>query len=152
DIATKLAAQNQIVAAYIDGVPLTLPGGSSTTGLDPTNNTISLLGTILPFVPTQNVAGVDFPIQTVTFDSEGLILRPDGSGWISDEYAANAYHFNANKEVDGVIIPPPAIQPHAPAGTLNFDSVNAPVNGRRNNQGMEGVALSPDGTRLFTLL
>src|SRR5262249_39336389 len=39
-----------------------------------------------------------------------------------------------------------------PAGTLNFGSVSAPTNGRRNNQGFEGVALSPDGTRLFVLL
>ncbi|MFI5179083.1 MAG: esterase-like activity of phytase family protein, partial [Vicinamibacterales bacterium] len=50
------------------------------------------------------------------------------------------------------IVPPPALQPHAPAGTLNFSSAATPVNGRRNNQGLEGVALSPSGTRLFALL
>src|SRR5262249_9971519 len=46
------------------------------------------------------------------------------------------------------------IQPHLPVGTPWFSSTGTPVpaNGRRNNQGMEGVALSPDGTRLFALL
>src|ERR1041384_7397999 len=56
------------------------------------------------------------------------------------------------KKIDGVIAPPAAIQPHLPAGVLAFSSEINNVNGRRGNQGMEGVALSPDGTRLFGLM
>src|SRR5262249_10850557 len=46
-----------------------------------------------------------------------------------------------------------AFQPNSPAGTPFFSSAGAtPVDGRRPNQGLEGVSLSPDGTRLFALL
>src|SRR5262249_44747689 len=58
-----------------------------------------------------------------------------------------------------VIVPPEAFIPHHashPPNTPFFGAGTAPslpnVNGRRINQGMEGVALSPDGTRLFALL
>jgi hypothetical protein len=50
------------------------------------------------------------------------VLKSDGSGYIGDEYGANIYHFDVNKKIDGVITPPAAIQPHTPAGTLNFNS------------------------------
>ena len=80
------------------------------------------------------------------------MLKADGSGYIGDEYGANIYYFNSSKQIVGVITPPAAIQPHFPVGTLDFISVSAPTNGRRNNQGLEGVALSPDGNKLFGLL
>jgi hypothetical protein len=41
--------------------------------------------------------------------------------------------------------------PHGPAGSINF-AQDPPASGRRINQGMEGIALSPDGNKLFTLL
>lgn len=154
--AQRLAAQSQIQATYRTGVAFNYLNGTTptvTTGLDPGANTSSAyLGKTLPFVPTAAVGGNTFSVNKITFDSEALVLRADGSGFIGDEYGANIYHFNAAKQIDGVITPPAAVQPHAPAGTLNFNSGSAPVNGRRNNQGMEGVSLSPDGTRLFALL
>ena len=52
----------------------------------------------------------------------------------------------------GAIAPPPALQPHSTTNVLNFNSATVPLNGRRNNQGFEGVSLSPDGSRLFALL
>jgi hypothetical protein len=91
-------------------------------------------------------------VNRLALDSEALILRPDGSGYIGDEYGANIYYFNSNKQIVGSIVPPAALQPHLPAGTLNFQSTATPTNGRRNNQGFEGVSLSPDGTRLFAVL
>ncbi|MBL0168138.1 MAG: esterase-like activity of phytase family protein [Propionivibrio sp.] len=73
----------------------------------------------------------------LTMDAEGLILDnragKAGSGWVGDEYGAYIYRFDANKQLVG--------QLHA-----------GPVNGRRINQGMEGIAQSPDGTKLFGLL
>ena len=91
----------------------------------------------------------------LTLDTEGLILDPrpgkQGSGWVGDEYGAYLYHFNSAKQIDGVLKLPEALVPHSPVGAPNF-LADPPANGRRVNQGMEGIALSPDGTKLFALL
>ena len=166
DLSTKIAAQNQIqFTSAISGVklsyldPLTL-ALSATTGLDPGAGTATFLGKVLPYVmsytgnqsPSSVATTIYNYINKLPLDSEAIAFRPDGSGYLGDEYAANIYFFNASKQIVGVITPPAAIQPHTPAGTLNFNALGSPANGRRNNQGMEGVALSPDGKTLFALL
>jgi len=50
-----------------------------------------------------------------------------------------------------VIVPPVAIQPRR-NGKPAFGSLAPPQTGRRNNQGVEGMGLSPDGSRLFVAL
>ncbi|MDB6132687.1 MAG: outer rane autotransporter barrel domain protein [Verrucomicrobiales bacterium] len=108
----------------------------------------SYTGQPTPGAPNQTFTG----INKLAIDAEGLALKPDGSGYVSDEDGANVYYFNANKEITAVITLPAAVQPHTAGGDPNFISTTAPADGRRNNQGLEGVALSPDGSRLFTLL
>jgi hypothetical protein len=167
DNAGRIAAQTQIsFTSPISGVKLTYldpttTNSSFTTGLDPAAGTITpLFGTTAPYVtsyPGQATQGAPTNttfnnINKLPLDSEALVLKTDGSGYIGDEYGANIYYFNSSKEIVGVITPPAAVQPHLPAGTLDFISTSAPANGRRNNQGMEGIALSPDGTKLFALL
>jgi hypothetical protein len=146
------AAQDQIKPTYSGGELVTLAGDVTTTGLDPGTNVVSLFGDLFPFVPTQTIGGVDYPVSTLALDSEALVLKRDGSGWIADEYGPNIYYFDCNRQIVGAIVPPPGIRPHVPAGTLNFNSNTAPTNGRRNNQGFEGLDLNPDGTKLFVLL
>jgi len=164
--AEKLAAQNQITFTtpitgvkfvYLDPVTGTL---SFTTGLDPGTNSATIFGQTLPYVRSFTGLAAPSATETNTFeninalplDSEALILKADGSGYIADEYGANIYYFNAQKEITGVIVPPPAFRPQAPAGVPNYTSLVPPVSGRRNNQGFEGGALSPDGSRLFAML
>src|SRR5262249_27676749 len=84
-------------------------------------------------------------------DSEALVLRSDGSGYVGDEYGEHIYYFNSQKQIIGAIVPPEAFLPHSPTNVPNYSSAITPLNGRRNNQGFEGVSLSPDGTRLFAL-
>ena len=168
DLERLNAQTNQLTFGPISGVKFTYfdpntGSNSFTTGLDPGTNSTTLFGQTMPYVTTfsgQQSPGVTnlvnyTGINKLPLDAEALILKPDGSGYIGDEYGANVYYFNPAKQIIGAIVPPPAMQPHAPVGTLNFTSVtstNAPLNGRRNNQGFEGVSLSPDGTRLFALL
>lgn len=121
-------------------------GPTTTTGLVPDSST-TLAGKAVPYVTISSGSTVN----KISIDAEGLVLKSDGSGYVSDEYGPNIYRFNANKEIVGVITPPAAIQPHNPVGTLSFTSETDPKNGRRGNQGMEGLALSPSGTRLFGL-
>ena len=138
-----------------DGNPATAP--VATTGLlaaAPPNNG-SLFGQEVPVaLGNTTIAGVTIA-NRLTFDAEGLAFdrRPGkaGSGWVGDEYGANIYHFNPNKEIDGVITLPAAMVPHSPAGATNFRA-DPPATGRRINQGFEGVAVSPDGNTLYGLL
>jgi hypothetical protein len=151
-IEEKMAAQNQIQTRYVGATRFTDPSGQLTTGQDPGPGTTSLFGQTVPFVASVVVNGAPTPLNRVALDGEGLILNPDGSGWVSDEYGPYIYTFDSSKRITGVLGLPEAILPHTPPGTLDFNSINAPANGRRNNQGMEGIALSPDGSRLYALL
>jgi hypothetical protein len=156
------AAQDQFTFAYDPAGSFkftveTADGVSVTTGLVPDSATL-LGGRLVPFV-TSSDGTANFPpgagavvVDRLAIDAEALVLLPDGSGYFGDEYAGAIYHFNAAKQIDGVINPPAAIQPHLPATKLKFSSEVNNVNGRRGNQGMEGVALSPDGTTLFGLM
>lgn len=164
DIVSKIAAQSQIkTTSPISGVKFTYLDPTSntvvnTTGLDPAGGTATIFGATMPYVTaytgqgTPGGANTTNTINRLPLDSEALIIKPDGSGYVGDEYGPNIYYFNSNKQIIGAIVPPAAIQPHLPAGTLNYESTAAPTSGRRNNQGFEGVSLSPDGTHLFALL
>jgi uncharacterized repeat protein (TIGR01451 family) len=115
----------------------------------------SLFGTTVPAAAGTTTQSDGTVTNRLTLDTEGLVLdtRPGraGSGWIGDEYGAFIYHFNNAKQIDGQVPLPAALIPHSPVGTVNF-LADPPLNGRRINQGMEGLCQSPDGTRLFGLL
>ena len=167
DDASKIAAQNQVQFTLpVGGVRFTYDdpttGESSlTTGLDPGTSFTSLFGQIVPYVtsfsgeiqPSDPTIHTFNGINKLPLDSEALILKPDGSGYVGDEYGGYVYYFDSTKNIVGVIVPPPAQVPHHPLGVPFFSSTGAPNpdNGRRPNQGLEGVSLSPDGTRLFVL-
>ena len=124
-----------------------------TTGLNATG-TGTLFGTTVPTASGNSTQSDGTVNNRLTLDSEGLVLDKRtgkvGAGWIGDEYGASVYHFNSAKQIDGQLILPAALIPHKPATTTRFDGT--PDNGRRDNQGIEGIAQSPDGTRLFVLL
>lgn len=156
------APQNQIALTFAgstrftydhDGLPATPPVFS--TGLLANGPATTLFGTVVPVaagVTTQSDGAVT---NRLTLDTEGIIFdsRPGktGTGWVSDEYGAFIYHFDASKQLDGQLQLPAALIPHSPVGTRNF-AADPPISGRRINQGMEGIAQSPDGTKLYALL
>lgn len=115
------------------------------TGADPDKGTLTQRGLQLP-APAKGVGK-----GKVSFDAESLQFARDGSFYIGDEYAANVYHFDAQGHLRGVIQPPPAVLPRRKGKTF-FGSLKTPDTGRRNNQGVEGLSLSPDGRTLFVVL
>jgi phosphodiesterase/alkaline phosphatase D-like protein/2',3'-cyclic-nucleotide 2'-phosphodiesterase (5'-nucleotidase family) len=156
------APQNQIALSFAgstrftydhDGLPGTSPVFS--TGLLANGPATTLFGTVVPVAAGDTTQSDGTVTNRLTLDTEGIIFdtRPgkDGTGWVSDEYGAFIYHFNAAKQLDGQLQLPAALIPHSPVGTRNF-AADPPLNGRRINQGMEGIAQSPDGTRLYALL
>lgn len=127
------------------GVVLKDFNGQPFTGADPGDHTITQREVVLPSPASGAGAG------KVSLDAESLQFTADGHFYVGDEYTANVYYFDAQGQLQGVIVAPSAIRPQR-EGKPAFGSLAPPQSGRRNNQGVEGMALSPDRTRLFVAL
>ena len=127
------------------GVVLKDFNGQPFTGADPGDHTVTQRQVVLPSPASGAGAG------KVSLDAESLQFTADGHFYVGDEYSANVYYFDAQGQLQGVIVAPPAIRPQR-EGKPAFGSLAPPQTGRRNNQGVEGMGLSPDGTRLFVAL
>ncbi len=144
---TGAAPANSLALSYLGSVKLADNQGRDFTGNDPGPGTTTALGVTLPS-PTGAALGAG----RISIDAEGIAYLRDGSFFVSDEYSASVFYFDAQRRLQGVIAPPPALVPRT-GGVIDFNSLNPPTTGgRRNNQGMEGMSVSPDGSRLFVLL
>ena len=83
-------------------------------------------------------------------DTEGLVVMPDGSFWICEEYRPSLLKVSAEGRV---------LERHVPAGgeltgadTTVLADIPAAYGDRRDNRGFEGLALSGDAKNLFVLL
>ncbi len=162
-LATPTAAQNQVALTFTGSTRFTYDHDANagtapvfTTGLL-ANGGVSLFGNTVPVRTGDSTQSDGTVTDRLTLDTEGLILdsrtSKAGAGWIGDEYGAHIYHFNSAKQIDGVLQLPAALVPHATTGgPISFIDVPANVDGRRINQGLEGIAQSPDGTKLFGLM
>lgn len=149
-------AQTQVGMTLADSVKYTEADGTPFTSLDPVNDA------------TTSPARAGFPTlpqaynNHISLDAEGIVANKDGTLWVSDEYGPYVYKFAADGKLLSVIRPPDALIPKR-NGVDSFGSNtpgvgqanNTPADptvGRQNNQGLEGLSLSPDGRTLFTLL
>ena len=79
------------------------------------------------------------PADPDGYDSEGLVALPDGSFWVSDEYGPFITHFDRTGRQIGRLSP--------------FDgSLPAELANRVPNKGMEGLAITPDGSTLVGMM
>ncbi|HEY7663191.1 MAG TPA: esterase-like activity of phytase family protein [Xanthobacteraceae bacterium] len=142
--------QTSIAATLVDTILLTDAEGETLTGLDPTGIRVAANG--LPDLP-QAANG------RISIDTESLALLPDGSFFIGDEYGPYVYRFSPTGRLLAAIRPPEALVPKR-EGKDNFSSNNpgpgAPVaapsdpeTGRQNNQGFEGLTLTPPRGRFL---
>jgi hypothetical protein len=115
------------------------------TGADPDAGTMKERDILLP-APARGAG-----MGKLSFDAESLQFTRAGDFYIGDEYTANVYYFDQSGRLRGVIHPPAAVVPMR-GGQPYFGSLQAPETGRRNNQGPEGMSLSPDGRILFVVL
>ncbi|KAJ9636869.1 hypothetical protein H2199_007863 [Coniosporium tulheliwenetii] len=153
---------------YLDSVAFTGPDGTPATGLD-ADATGSLSYNGFPPLPAATYEGDGFGDpgpggKRISMDCEGLVLGRDGSIWVSDEYGPYIYRFNRRGRMVAAIRPPDAFVPRR-NGTVSFNSDTPPVydpereiipqlpeSGRNNNQGLEGMTVSPDGNTLYILM
>jgi hypothetical protein len=147
--------QRTVAARLADTMLLTDAGGVPLTGLDPKADGIRPAGDGFPPMPQG-------PNRHIAIDSEAVVLVRDGSFFVSDEYGPYIYRFSPQGRMLGAIRPPDAFIPRR-NGADHFSSNNpgpgesAPVppnpdTGRQNNQGFEGLALTPDGKFLVAIL
>jgi hypothetical protein len=147
--------QKGVTATLTDSILLTDADGMPLTGLDPPQGSIRAAAKGFPNLP-QAANG------HVSADTEAVVLLPDGSFFISDEYGPYIYRFSSTGQMLAAIRPPDAFIPKR-NGREDFASNNAgpgapppvpgdPDSGRQNNQGFEGMALTPDGKTLAVIL
>lgn len=153
--AAPAAGQEQsgVKATLADTMLLTDNKGADATGLDPLNGVRAASGD-MPILPEAN--------GKLALDNEAIVRLPDGSMFISDEYGPNIYRFSAEGRLLSATQPPAALVPMR-HGAPNFASDNPgpgaaepdpkdPDTGRQNNQGLEGMAMTPDGKFLIAVL
>lgn len=154
--ATLPPAQQQtgLNAKLADTIKFTDDQGKAVTGLDPESGARAAKGKMPVLPETTN--------GKVAMDPEAVVRLQDGSLLISDEYGPNIYHFSADGKMISATQPPKALLPMR-KGEINFSSDNVgdggkkpdpkdPDTGRQNNQGLEGMSLTPDGKFLIAVL
>ncbi|ESQ83067.1 hypothetical protein AEAC466_14485 [Asticcacaulis sp. AC466] len=141
----SLSPEGHLTLTPTGGFYLKDATGQTFTGKDPGANVVTRDGIRYPSPASGEGAG------HISLDSEAIAMLPDGSFCISDEYAAGIYLFDKTGKQTGAIQTVPALLPMT-AGVLNFNAEKAPDTGRRNNQGLEALAVTPDGKYLVTIL
>lgn len=154
--AAATGQQNQVVATLTDTTLFTESNGTSLSGLDPRPATgVRPATSTLPVLP-QAYNG------KISLDPEGIVRLSDGTFFVSDEYGPYIYRFSSNGVLMSAIQPPQALIPYR-NGVVDFSSNNPtvgqptptptdPTTGRQNNQGLEGLAVTPDQKQLVALL
>jgi uncharacterized protein YhjY with autotransporter beta-barrel domain len=148
NLPAATTSQNQLLLTQTGGLLFRDFNGNVTTGFDPVTGAASVImqnGIPLPGQSTGAAAG------KISLDAEAVRFLRDRSFYVSDEYGSNVYYFDATGRLQGVIRPPAALIPRDATGAVSYSSLVEPTSGRRQNQGLEGMAVTPDGKRLVTL-
>jgi hypothetical protein len=143
--AIKLVPGKGLTITPTGGFLLKDQTGQPFTGMDPGSNVVERGGVRYPSPASGEGVG------KLSLDSEAIVYLPDGGFYVSDEYAAGIYLFDKSAKLVGAIQTVPALLP-IKAGKLDFGAEKAPATGRRNNQGLEALSISPDGKRLIAVL
>ena len=85
------------------------------------------------------------------FDPEGVRLTGNGHCWISDEYGPSLIEFDATGRAIRSIALPKHLQILHPADSKKAENA-LNQSGRSSNKGMEGLAITPDGSMLVGLM
>ncbi len=154
DYTTNTVGQTQLTLTFMSTIKITDFNGNATTAVNPTASTLGSLTN----VPVAN--------GKLALDAEGLAIRADGSFYISDEYGASILNVSKDGKLLGAITPVQSLIPQftVPSGLTGFTSQVGGVDiskaadplvqtgGRRDNQGMEAVDITPDGKFLVSML
>lgn len=128
----KIRLNDNGVIDIIDSLTLTRTGGGPTSGL--ANPAPYNTGQI-----SYDEAGNVLPDDDWGFDTEGILIAPDGTFWFCDEYAPGIAQAAATGEIIRRVRPQPS------------DGLPDILKRRRPNRGCEGIAMTPNG-KLYTIV
>lgn len=87
------------------------------------------------------------------FDPEGFVINPrNGNFLVSDEYGPSLLEFDRSGQLVRTYATPANVIPRSAANVPNFAGDAGNTQGKRNNRGFEGLAVSPDGRFAFAML
>lgn len=95
------------------------------------------------------------PLENDPFgaDMESIIVAPDGTFWLSDEYRPAIYHFDAQGTLIDRFIPEgTAASVGHPEGAFGTETLPEVYAQRRGNRGFEGMALNTDNGNLYAFI
>src|SRR5688572_10865332 len=103
---------------------------------------------------TGSAAAFDATNSTASrrFDPEGIVMSGSGTFFVSDEYGPFLYEFGAGGDRHKAKPVPPRFLIANPGLTPAAELPPANTSGRQANRGMEGLAISPDGSKLYGLM
>lgn len=93
----------------------------------------------------------DPAFPALRFDPEGIRVGPNGTFYISDEYGPYIFEFDRLGRLLRRINVPSRFAITNPSADPNMELLLNP-SGRQANRGMEGLAISPDGTTLYGIM
>ncbi|MEH1865488.1 MAG: esterase-like activity of phytase family protein [Nostoc sp.] len=95
----------------------------------------------------------DGSVLGLSQDPEGFVVGKNGNFFVSDEYGPSIYEFNpAGVFVRAFTAPINIIAKVSGTPYYAGDDSPATTTGRQSNRGYEGLAISPDGTKLYAML
>ncbi len=136
----RFSLDEQILLRNSDGTPLTglpntaIAGGTASTAHND-EVPVDLNGNVLP-------------LDRLGGDFEGIVVAADGTFWLPDEYRPAFYHFDRRGKLLQRYIPKGAhaaaglpVPAAGVAGALGIEALPAVLGQRRQNRGMEAIAI-----------
>jgi hypothetical protein len=88
---------------------------------------------------------------TLRLDPEGVRVGPNGTFFVSDEYGPYLFEFDRQGNILRRVSLPSRLAIVNPSADANAELLGN-SSGRQANRGMEGLAISPDGTTLYGIM
>jgi hypothetical protein len=103
------------------------------------------------FLGAAGAFDLDNPLGTLRLDPEGIRVSPTGTFYISDEYGPYIFEFDRQGHLVRRIDLPGTFAIAHPSSNPTAELTDN-TSGRQANRGMEGLAISPDGTTLYGIM
>jgi len=129
----------------VETIPFYIPAGTTLNGVTYTVDT--------PFNGLNSKLlsdGGNGSLLAESQDPEGFVIGANGNFFVSDEYGPSVYEFEPTGKFVRAFTPPTNVLPTLNGAPYYAADVSS-TTGRQDNRGYEGLAISPDGTKLFAV-